>query len=634
MTDPAGTYVVANLPGGEYLVEVDIATVPPGMIETADPDGVLDSATRVVLGAGSSETDVDFGYTGSGSIGDLVWFDADGDGAFDAGEPGMADVGLRVTWAGPDGVFASSDDVTIDAVTATDGRFTVDRLPAGQYVVAVDPASVPPGMTPSFDPDGGLDSTALVVLAAGADDQSVDFGYTGTGEVSGRLWLDQDGNGVRAGDEPSLDGIEVSLRWFGADGVAGGGDDVVSVSVTDSNGRYTFAGLPAGEYRATVDYGTLPPGLAQTYDPDAVLDGTTVLALSDGESHNDVDFGYTGTASLSGMVFRDTDNDGIRDAGESGIGGVGITATWAGPDAVFGTPDDVKYRANADAAGAYGFAGLPAGNVRVAVVTGTIPVGLTSTTGGNSTRVTIPAGGSMRVDDYGYGSNQPPVAVDDTATTRENTPVLINVLGNDRDPNGDELELVAVGKPSHGTAVLNPDGTLTYTPDAGFTGDDHFVYTVCEKKAPFDVKPLCDTATVSVVVIPVNDPPTINEGAESIQERLAEGERPAPLRLADPNDDTVTLRVTGGTVPPGLALYSDGTWGGEATSTGTYTIDVEACDDGQPILCTTSVVTIVIGILPFTGSELASWVMLGAALVLVGLVILWASRRRGSTVRR
>ncbi|MGH1416633.1 MAG: Ig-like domain-containing protein, partial [Pelagimonas sp.] len=75
--------------------------------------------------------------------------------------------------------------------------------------------------------------------------------------------------------------------------------------------------------------------------------------------------------------------------------------------------------------------------------------------------------------------NTPPAAVDDTATTPEGTPVVIDdPAANDTDPDGDPLTVTSVGDPTNGTATLNPDGTVTYTPADDFTGDDTIPYTV------------------------------------------------------------------------------------------------------------------------------------------------------------
>lgn len=90
-----------------------------------------------------------------------------------------------------------------------------------------------------------------------------------------------------------------------------------------------------------------------------------------------------------------------------------------------------------------------------------------------------------------------PTAANDTATTTEATAVRIEVLANDTDPNGDPLTITSVGPASRGTVIDNGDGTLTYVPNAGFTGVDTFVYTIC---APDGCKTTSSTAAVTVTV--------------------------------------------------------------------------------------------------------------------------------------
>lgn len=72
-----------------------------------------------------------------------------------------------------------------------------------------------------------------------------------------------------------------------------------------------------------------------------------------------------------------------------------------------------------------------------------------------------------------------PVANVDQVETLQNAPVTITVLGNDTDPNGDTLSLTAVGSAAHGT-VTRSGNTVIYTPNAGFTGEDQFTYTVSD----------------------------------------------------------------------------------------------------------------------------------------------------------
>ncbi|NOX56951.1 MAG: hypothetical protein GXP27_21425 [Planctomycetes bacterium] len=93
--------------------------------------------------------------------------------------------------------------------------------------------------------------------------------------------------------------------------------------------------------------------------------------------------------------------------------------------------------------------------------------------------------------------NELPDAIDDAAATDEDTPVDIDVLSNDTDPDGDPLTVTAVTQPANGQTAINADGTVRYTPDAGFTGQDTFQYTVSDDNGGED------TATVTVTVNPV-----------------------------------------------------------------------------------------------------------------------------------
>ncbi len=100
--------------------------------------------------------------------------------------------------------------------------------------------------------------------------------------------------------------------------------------------------------------------------------------------------------------------------------------------------------------------------------------------------------------------NRPPEAVDDTATSTGGT-VVIDVLGNDTDPDADPLTITELGDSAGGDAVLNEDGTVSYTPDDGFTGEDTFTYTVSDGNGG------TDTATVTVTVDTPPPPPPADE---------------------------------------------------------------------------------------------------------------------------
>jgi uncharacterized protein YjlB len=77
--------------------------------------------------------------------------------------------------------------------------------------------------------------------------------------------------------------------------------------------------------------------------------------------------------------------------------------------------------------------------------------------------------------------NAPPVASDDTVSTAQDAPVTIDVLANDTDPDGDTLFVLDYTLPSNGAiTAINGDGTISYSPDPGYTGADSFDYVVAE----------------------------------------------------------------------------------------------------------------------------------------------------------
>jgi hypothetical protein len=109
--------------------------------------------------------------------------------------------------------------------------------------------------------------------------------------------------------------------------------------------------------------------------------------------------------------------------------------------------------------------------------------------------------------------NHPPVAVDDNATTSQDTPVTINVLSNDSDPDaGDTLTVNLVTPGTHGSVTIN-GSNVTYTPDSGFTGTDSFTYTIS------DGNDGTDTATVTITVASINHPPVaVDDSATTPQD--------------------------------------------------------------------------------------------------------------------
>ncbi|WP_341213156.1 Hint domain-containing protein [uncultured Limimaricola sp.] len=102
-------------------------------------------------------------------------------------------------------------------------------------------------------------------------------------------------------------------------------------------------------------------------------------------------------------------------------------------------------------------------------------------------------------------SNHAPDAQDDTATTAQDMAVTIDVLDNDFDADGDPLR-VTEARASRGEVVINSDGSLRYTPEAGFNGDVTIEYTITDDRGGFD------SATVALRVTCKPGPDGIVEG--------------------------------------------------------------------------------------------------------------------------
>ena len=296
VTDADGRWSVTGVPDGPVRVTLDGG--PAATLEvSADPDGTLDGTTDRTISA--DDLDIDFGLTGSGSVGDLVWFDFDADGIADPGEPPIPGVVVSVIWSGPDG------DVDYGSVsTGPDGLYRVGNLPAGDVRVTVDPTTVPAGLVPAYDLDGGLDETAVRTLAQGENASDVDFGYRGEGEAGDFVWWDLNSDGVQDPDEPGLPTVRVTLEWAGFDGDFGTADDGRLTTRTDADGGYLFSGLPAGHFVATVDDTTLPAGITQTFDPVGAVDSAAPFTLGPQGSNRDLDFGYVGELTLGDLCGR------------------------------------------------------------------------------------------------------------------------------------------------------------------------------------------------------------------------------------------------------------------------------------------------------------------------------------------
>ena len=155
-----------------------------------------------------------------------------------------------------------------------------------------------------------------------------------------------------------------------------------------------------------------------------------------------------------------------------------------------------------------------------------------------------------------------PVAVDDSVTTQEDTPIDINILGNDMSLGETPVSIVVEEPPAQGTAEV-VESRIRYIPAVGFSGHDSFIYKVTDVDGDFSV------AKVIVEVSSVNDPPVSVEDGYSIDEDgVLSVEVPGVLgNDSDPEGDQLTAILETGASYGSVTLNGDGSF--------TYTPDPE-----------------------------------------------------------
>jgi type IV pilus assembly protein PilY1 len=280
-----------------------------------------------------------------------------------------------------------------------------------------------------------------------------------------------------ANDDPASmaeDGLPTTVSVLGNDTDAEGDSLSVTGVTQPTNGSVTFTAADV-TYTPNADFNGADPFTYTVSDGNGGTDTATVTmnvtAVNDDPVANDdpASMAEDDVPTTIAVLGNDTDVDG------DALSVTGVTQPTNGSVAF--TAADVTYTPNADFNGADPF-------------TYTIGDG-----NGSSDTATV----NMTVTSV----NDDPVAIDDVATTDEDTMVSVTVLTNDSDPvEGDAISISSVATPpANGSTFIN-GANIEYTPNLNFNGADSFVYEIDDGNGG------TATATVNITVNSINDAPT------------------------------------------------------------------------------------------------------------------------------
>ncbi|EOB9166751.1 SdrD B-like domain-containing protein, partial [Staphylococcus aureus] len=371
VTKEDGSYLIPNLPNGDYRVE--FSNLPKGYEVTPSKQGnneELDSngLSSVITVNGKDNLSADLGiYKSKYNLGDYVWEDTNKNGIQDQDEKGIS--GVTVTLKDENGNVLKT--VTTDA----DGKYKFTDLDNGNYKVEF---TTPEGYTPTTVTSGSdieKDSNGLTTTGVinGADNMTLDSGFYKTPKynLGNYVWEDTNKDGKQDSTEKGISGVTVTLKNENG--------EVLQTTKTDKDGKYQFTGLENGTYKVEFETpsGYTPTQVGSGTDEGIDSNGTSTTGVIKDKDNDTIDSGfYKPTYNLGDYVWEDTNKNGVQDKDEKGISGVTVTLKDEN--------DKVLKTVTTDENGKYQFTDLNNGTYKVEFET---PSGYTPTsvTSGNDT---------------------------------------------------------------------------------------------------------------------------------------------------------------------------------------------------------------------------------------------------------
>jgi large repetitive protein len=371
-TNGSGNWT-ASVPPGSTVSNIDnsdpdfVTQVPAGFTQTEGTDPTTTTAI-----AGSTTNSDNDGFFVPATVTGHLYFDTNGNGAQDGGEPNLPNITVVVT---------DSNNTVHNISTNSTGDWSV-VVPPGSTTANVDEADpqFPAGSTQTQ----GTDPTTVTAVANSSVNGGID-GYYIPATVTGHLYRDTNGNGIQDGAEPNLANV--------------------GVLITDSLGNSQTVSTDAlGNWSASVPPGSTTANVTET-DPDFVAaiqagylqtegtDPTTVTAVA-GSSVSAGNDGYYNPGTVFGHLYTDTNGNGTQDGGEPNLANIDIIITDS-----LGNTQTVSTNSSGDWT-----ASVPPGSTSANVNNADpdFPVGVTQTEGTDPTSVTAVAASSVDAGNDGY----------------------------------------------------------------------------------------------------------------------------------------------------------------------------------------------------------------------------------------
>ncbi len=354
-TDADGKYYFVSVLEGTYRIK---EILPPNW--SPAPGYAVEQTVSVLAGEKTQEVDFANFTVLNGAITGTVWNDVNRDGVRNTVfSGGFSDPGLD-GWTvyldmNRNGAF-DTDEPT--ATTDIDGVYVFPDLQIGEYEVI---EIVPSG----WETAPGFGDNYTVRVYSGATSTAPDFANFNLstlvpGSISGNVWDDVNGNGIRdtvPSAEPGSAGWTVFVD-LNSNRLA---DATEPQAISVADGTYTINGVTPGTSTVVIQSRS---GWHHTFP----ISGTRTLSLKNGENASGINFGeqQVRDKEFSGTVFVDSNHDGVRDAGEKGLSGIVVyldlnnnSALDSGePTAT--TSDDKFFTPAVDEAGTYSFTHLAA----------------------------------------------------------------------------------------------------------------------------------------------------------------------------------------------------------------------------------------------------------------------------------